>query len=126
RQPGYIRTDYNSQFGETFGGDVAVVEYFAELEIPLTEQLGLQLAARRSHYENAAGDGTPVAGRKFRYDIETWKVAGNWKFNDWLTLRASQSRDLRAPNFRELYYGKVFPKGSNFGYCENPWTNNLF
>lgn len=126
RQPDYIRTDYNSQFGETFGGDVAVVEYFAELEIPVTERLGVQLAARRSQYENTAGVGTPVAGRKFRYDIDTWKAAGNWQLNDWLTLRASQSRDLRAPNFRELYYGKVFPKGSNFGYCENPWTNNLF
>ncbi|MES2625807.1 MAG: TonB-dependent receptor [Pseudomonadota bacterium] len=125
-QPDYMRTDYNSQFGETFGGDVEVTEYFAELEIPVTETFGLQVAGRGSHYENTAGIGTPVQGQKFRYDINTWKVNGNWEINDWLTLRTSQSRDSRAPNFRELYYGKVFAKGSNFGYCDNPWTGNRF
>jgi iron complex outermembrane recepter protein len=125
-QPDYIRTDYNSQFGETFGGDVEVAEYFAELEIPVTDSLNLQIAGRHSHYENTAGIGTPVEGQKFQYDIDTWKVNGNWQVNNWLTLRTSQSRDSRAPNFRELYYGKVFPKGSNFGYCDNPWTGNRF
>lgn len=125
-QPDYMRTDYHSQFGETFGGDVEVTEYFAELKIPVTDTFRLQLAGRSSYYENTAGIGTAVKGRKFRYGIDTWKVNGNWEVRDWLTLRASRSRDLRAPNFRELYYGKVFSRGSNFGYCDNPWTNNRF
>jgi iron complex outermembrane receptor protein len=43
-----------------------------------------------------------------------------------VSLRASQSRDIRAPNFRELYYGQVIPEGSLFGYCDNPWTGNRF
>jgi outer membrane receptor protein involved in Fe transport len=125
-QPDYVRNDYNSQFGETFGGGVEVAEQFAELEVPLTRTLDLQFAARRSFYKNTAGVGTSVEGREFRYDINTWKMNGSWKVSDWLTLRASQSRDMRAPNFRELYYGKVFSRGGNFGYCDNPWTGNRF
>lgn len=125
-QPDYVRTDYNSQFGETFGGDVGVVEYFAELELPLTQSLGAQLATRRSRYTNTAGIGTPVEGQRFRYDIDSWKANAHWDPAQWLTLRASRSHDLRAPNFRELYYGKVFPKGDIFGYCDNPWSGNRF
>jgi outer membrane receptor protein involved in Fe transport len=125
-QPDYIRNDYNSQFGETFGGGVEVAEHFAELEVPLTRNIDLQMAARRSFYENTAGVGTAVEGREFRYDINTWKVNGSWEASRWLTLRASRSRDMRAPNFRELYYGKVFSRGGNFGYCDNPWTGNRF
>lgn len=125
-QPDYLRTDYNSQFGETFGGEVEVLEYFAELELQLTGNVDMQLAGRRSHYENRAGIGTRVEGQKFRYDIDTWKVNGNWQMNDSFVFRASRSRDVRAPNFRELYYGKVFQRGSNFGYCDNPWSGNRF
>lgn len=126
RQPDYIRTDYNSQFGESFGGDVAVSEYFTELVVPVTDNIDLQLAGRRSHYKNTGGVGTGLAGESFSYDINTWKINSSWRPTDWLTLQASRSRDLRAPNFRELYYGKVFPRGSNFGYCDNPWTGNRF
>ncbi|MDR0779688.1 MAG: TonB-dependent receptor [Pseudomonadales bacterium] len=125
-QPDYIRTDYNSQYGESFGGRVEVAEHFAELEVPLTRSADLQFATRRSFYKNTAGMGTGVEGHKSRYDITTWKANGSWDVSDWLRLRASRSRDMRAPNFRELYYGKVFSRGGNFGYCGNPWTGNHF
>lgn len=125
-QPDSIRNDYNSLFGETFGGDVEVREYFTEIGIPVTRGFDLQLAARRSHYENTAGVGAPVVGQRFDYDIDTWKINGTWQADEWIALRASQSRDIRAPNFRELYYRKVFALGSNFGYCDNPWTGNRF
>ena len=125
-QPEPIRNDYNSLFGESFGGDVEVHEYFAELGVPLTQAFELQLAGRRSHYENTAGVGTPVVGQKFEYDIDTWKVNGNWQAHERVAFRASRSRDIRAPNFRELYYSKVFSLGSNFGYCDNPWSGNRF
>jgi iron complex outermembrane receptor protein len=125
-QPDHIRTDYNSQYGETFGGKVEVIEYFGELDIPATDTLNLQIAARRSSYVNTAGIGTGISGATFRYDIDAWKVNGSWDATPWLRVRASQSRDIRAPNFRELYYRKVFPRGSNFGYCDNPWTGNRF
>jgi iron complex outermembrane recepter protein len=124
-QPDYIRTDYQSQFGESFAGRVHVREYFGELDIPLAERVGLQLAGRRSEYENRAGAGTGIAGRSFEYDIDAWKISANWQTLPVLRLRASRSRDVRAPNFRELYYRKVFPAGSVFGFCSNEWTGNV-
>jgi outer membrane receptor protein involved in Fe transport len=124
-QPDYIRTDYQSQFGGSFAGKVAVSEYFGELDVPVTERFRVQLAARRSDYENTAGHGTGVEGQTFHYDIDTWKVNGDWHVTDAVALRVSQSRDSRAPNFRELYYRKLLPSGSVFGFCSNPWTGNL-
>lgn len=125
-QPDYIRNDYNSQFGETFGGDVEVLEYFAELDIPVTYRFDLQAAARSSHFENTAGVGTQVIGRQFNYRNDAWKASASFRPVSLVMLRGSRSKDLRAPNFRELYYSKVFPLGSNFGYCDNPWTGNRF
>ncbi len=124
-QPDYLRRDYQSQFGESFAGKVRVGEYFGELDIPITERFDMQVAARHSDYANTAGAGTGVEGRSFRYGIDAWKVNGNWKVVDGLTLRASRSRDVRAPNFRELYYRKIFPAGSAFGFCDNKWTGNV-
>jgi len=124
-QPDYARRDYLIQYGESFGGEVEVFEYFAEAQIPFTETFDVQLAARNSEYENTAGIGTPNPGQSFKYDFTTWKVTANWQATDWLRLRGSMSRDLRAPNFRELYYGQDLQRGGPFGFCSNEWTGNL-
>jgi iron complex outermembrane recepter protein len=39
-------------------------------------------------------------------------------------LRATQSRDSRAANFRELYYSQVISAGGLFGYCYTPGNNS--
>jgi iron complex outermembrane recepter protein len=125
-QPDHVRTDYLIQYGESFAGDVEVVEYFTEVDVPITESFGMVGAIRRSEYENTGGAGTGRAeGQTFDYGITTWKVNANWDATDWLTVRASQSRDIRAPNFRELYYGQVIPAGPIFGFCTNRWTGNI-
>ncbi|MES2624111.1 MAG: TonB-dependent receptor [Pseudomonadota bacterium] len=125
-QPDHVRTDYLIQYGESFAGDVEVVEYFSEVDVPLTETVSVVGAIRRSEYENTGGAGTGRAqGQTFDYGITTWKVNANWDATDWLTLRASQSRDIRAPNFRELYYGQIIPAGPIFGFCTNRWTNDI-
>lgn len=122
-QPDYQRTDYLIQYGESFAGDVEVTEYFTEIDVPVTEDLGVVGAIRRSEYTNTGGLGTGRAqGQSFDYGITTWKLNANWDVTDYLTLRGSQSRDVRAPNFRELYYGQVIPAGPAFGFCSNPWT----
>lgn len=123
-QPDHIRTDYLIQYGESFGGEVVVFEYFTEVDIPFTDSFSGQAAWRRSEYTNTAGLGTGIEGTEFDYGITTWKVNGVWEATDWLTIRGSQSRDIRAPNFRELYYGQIIPAGSPFGYCTNDWTGN--
>jgi len=128
-QPDYQRTDYLIQYGESFGGDVEVWEYFAEIDVPVTDTLGLVGAVRRSDYTNTAGLGTGIQGQEFDYGITTWKVNANWEVADWIALRGSQSRDIRAPNFRELYYGQNIPAGPLFGFCDNPWegiVGNIF
>ena len=116
-QPDYIRRDYQSQFGESFGGRVEVWEYFGELDIPVGQRTTFQAAVRSSDYENTAGIGTGVEGETFGYDITTWKVNANWNTTDWLTLRASHSLDIRAPALRDLYSAKIFPGGSALAYC---------
>ena len=119
-----IRRDFAIQYGESFAGDVDVVEFFGELDMPFHEKFSMQAAARYSEYENTAGFGTPVPGAKFKYDINTWKIGGSWDVVPALRVRFSQSHDIRAPNHRELYYGQVFTPGSFFGFIQPPFSNN--
>ncbi len=140
--PLYIAQDYLTQFGQSFGGIVTVHEGYLETNIPLLKNepganlLEFDLAGRESRYENRALFGidtsTPgVEGTTFSHDLTTWKASGIWEPVDGFRIRASQSRDARAPNFRELYYGQVIGAGGIFGYCgpsgtfSDPCTWNL-
>jgi outer membrane receptor protein involved in Fe transport len=125
-----VRKDFAIQYGETFAGDVDVIEYFAELDIPFHETFAMNIAARKSEYENTAGQGTPDPGTVYKYDIDTWKVGAQWDIVPSFRVRLSESHDIRAPNHRELYYGQVFTPGSFFGFIQppfssNPWTNTM-
>jgi outer membrane receptor protein involved in Fe transport len=122
-----LRTDFAIQYGDSFSGDVDVVELFTELDIPIVDRFGVNVAARKSEYDNTAGAGTGVEGQTFDYDIDTWKFTGNWDVIDPLRIRFSQSRDVRAPNFRELYYRQFIHAGGTFGFCTTaggtqPWV----
>ncbi len=44
-------------------------------------------------------------------------MSGFWDPIQQLRVRFSQSRDGRAANFRELYYGQIIQSGGIFGYC---------
>jgi outer membrane receptor protein involved in Fe transport len=122
--PDYIRTDFSTQYGASFSGDVDVIEGFVETNVPVLKDkpgarlVELNLAARHSQYRNEGLEGT--TGEKRTHDITTWKVSGIWDPADWLRFRASQSRDIRAANFRELYYGQRIPAGGLFGYSDFP------
>jgi iron complex outermembrane receptor protein len=119
--------DYLIQYGEPFGGKVTVYEGYAETNLPLIKDmpgahlLELDVAGRFSRYENQALYGidvTPgVTPPTFDHNLTTWKVSGIYEAVDGVRLRASQSRDARAANFRELYYGQIFTPGGFFGYC---------
>lgn len=77
-------------------GAYSVTEGFGETVIPLARDLPLLKrldfngAVRLSHY-NLAGDRT------------TWKLGFTNDLTDELRVRATRSRDLRAPNLQELY-----------------------
>lgn len=79
-----------------YQGKVSVKEAFGELLIPFAvdqswaKDLTLDLAARVTDYSTS---GT----------VATWKVGINYAINDSLRLRATRSRDIRAPSLEELF-----------------------
>ena len=119
-----VRRDVAIQYGESFAGDVDVLEYFGEIDLPLAERFDMNIAARSSEYENTAGHGTPDPGTRYDYSIDTWKVGATIDALPILRFRLSQSHDIRAPNHRELYYGQVFTPGSFFGFIAPPFSQN--
>jgi iron complex outermembrane receptor protein len=119
--PDYVRTDYLIQYGESFAGKVDVIEGYVEANVPVlrdvpgAQRLEFDLSARESSYHNKGGLGT--SGVSATNEMTTWKVSGIWDPVDWLRVRGSQSRDSRAANFRELYYGQKIKAGGIFGFC---------
>ncbi len=70
---------------------------------PFAQDVGLNLAFRHADYEST---GTPVAQvptTTVNFQANTWKAGLNWQFNDAVTLRATRSRDFRAPNLGDLF-----------------------
>ncbi len=127
--PFYVRTDYLIQYGEPFSGKVKVDEGYIETNIPLlkdapaAKKLELDLAIRQSSIRNTGLAGTTGLHRV--HNLSTWKASGIWDVTDWWRFRGSQSRDARAGNFRELYYGQVIGAGGIFGYCGPPGSFQL-
>jgi outer membrane receptor protein involved in Fe transport len=146
-QPGqasYLADDYETQYGSSFGGIVTVNEGYLEANLPLLKDgplahmLELDVAGRVSQYQNKAlygvdvcttpgTDGCPAnataPGTVYTHSFPTWKFSGIYEPVDGLRVRASQSRDERAPNFRELYYNQTIGAGGIFGYCDAAYTD---
>jgi iron complex outermembrane recepter protein len=78
------------------GGEVTVREGYVETTVPLArdlpalKSLDLNGAVRATHY-NTSGS------------VTTWKYGLTYEPLDWLRLRATRSRDIRAPNTDELF-----------------------
>jgi outer membrane receptor protein involved in Fe transport len=119
--PDYVRTDYLIQYGESFSGKVDVTEAFAELNTPLlrdkpgASRLEFNTAVRESNYQNTGLEGT--SGETRSHTFTTWKISGLYDPVDWFRFRSTRSHDMRAANFRELYYGQFIHAGGAFGYC---------
>ncbi|MDQ8757439.1 TonB-dependent receptor [Sphingosinicella sp. LHD-64] len=81
---------------KAFRGAYEVVEGYAEAVVPLARdlpfarRLDLNGAVRYADYSTSGG-------------VWTWKLGGTWEVTDFLTLRATRSRDIRAPNNSDLY-----------------------
>ncbi|MBK7116857.1 MAG: TonB-dependent receptor [Proteobacteria bacterium] len=77
-------------------GRDSVKEAFTEFQVPtlaklpMVERLDTNLAVRWADYEGAG-------------QIWAWKVGLNWEVNDQLRVRATRSRDVRAPNLRDRF-----------------------
>jgi outer membrane receptor protein involved in Fe transport len=77
-------------------GEIEVKEAFTEIvmpllsDLPLAQSSELNVAARVTDYSTSGS-------------VTTWKAGLSHVFNDAIRLRATRSRDIRAPNVFELY-----------------------
>jgi iron complex outermembrane receptor protein len=91
---GFVDSKYDS--GWKYGnykvttGKLKVAEVYAEAVVPLMTNLELNSAVRYTDYSTSGG-------------VNTWKAGLTYSPIEDLTFRATQSRDIRAPNLSELY-----------------------
>lgn len=89
--------------GQSLSGKIQVTEGFLETSIPLladlpfTKSLELNGAGRRTHYSFDGG------GTSHSLSVTTWKGGLTWEVIPSVRLRATKSRDIRAPNLSELF-----------------------
>jgi len=126
--PTALRTDFGLQYGDSFAGSTEVMEGFGEVEVPLLQglalakRLSLNAAIRVAQYKTEGATEGAIGGSN-KQNITTWKLASVWDTTDWLRFRGSYSADIRAPNFRELFYSQTIPPGGIFGSVNNPWID---
>ncbi|WP_148276621.1 TonB-dependent receptor domain-containing protein [Sphingobium sp. SYK-6] len=75
-------------------------------DLPFARSLDLNAALRYTDYTISGG-------------VTTWKIGLNYVLNDAVRVRATRSRDIRAPNINELFQSQ----GSNPGQIIDPLTN---
>ena len=103
---------FNQQNPKALEGHFSVTEGYFETVVPLArnltlaKKLDLNAAVRVADYNTV---GTAV----------TWKSGLSWTVTDWLLLRGTRSRDIRAPNIFELHAAPT-PTLSNIN---DPVTN---
>ena len=111
RQKGITR-GYNIQ---PTRGNYNVIDFFGELQVPLMDQLILDVAARYGDYSTV--DGT-----------FTWKVGLDAPINDSIRLRAAISTAVRAPNVTDLFGGAFASAVLSFDPCngvDDTTTGNI-
>lgn len=95
-------------------GSYSVYEFFGEVAVPLLrdsslgKSLDLNAAVRRTHYSTSGS-------------VTTWKIGGTYSPIADLKLRATRSRDIRAPNLSDLFLGGT---ASNNATVRDPVTSS--
>ncbi len=93
---------------QAFDATIDVKEFAIEAVVPLAQTLDLNAAARYTDYSQAG-------------DVTTWKVGVVFAPISQLSLRSTFSRDIRAPNFLELFTNV----NSGFRSAFDPFTNTI-
>ena len=125
---------YTLSYGLDYRGTVDVLEGYGELSVPLLKDMPLAKylevdGAFRGTRNEASDESTepgvfPVpaqSGHSVTHYFDTWKVNFLWDVTDWLRFRGTRSRDVRAPQFRELFQSYAVAAGGPFGTVTNPW-----
>ncbi|MCI3131088.1 TonB-dependent receptor plug domain-containing protein [Phenylobacterium aquaticum] len=97
---------YSSGNNKSYGGRETVKEAYLEVEVPLladlplVRSLGLNGAVRATDYK--------ISGQ-----VTTWKIGGTYEPIEGVRLRATRSRDIRAPSLSDLFLvGGISATGS--------------
>jgi iron complex outermembrane recepter protein len=104
----------NWAFGnpKALSGDQTVKEAYAEILVPLLADLPFAKALDFNgaiRFTDYSGSGT----------VTTWKLGATWDVIDGVRLRATRSRDIRAPNLNELFGAS----NVNFVTLRDPFTS---
>ncbi len=125
---------YWQNFGDDFAGQLNVMEGYIETAMPFLSGKPRRRTARArcrgaAHvYDNKQpghfeyyNNGTIlyVNDRESTIGATTYKVSALYDPTEWLRIRATRSRDIRAPNFSELYERT---ESVGFTGTANPWT----
>jgi outer membrane receptor protein involved in Fe transport len=76
-------------------------------DMPGIELLTLNGAARYTLYNVGGLDPTNGNPIKASFSASTWKLGAQWQVTDDLKIRASRSRDIRAPTLWDLFQGPL-------------------
>lgn len=88
-------------------GEINVDEIFTEFQVPVTDELNVDLAARWSNYSTSGTNSTYSIGAEYT-------LADDYKF------RASFAKAVRAPNIGELYSAQSIGLWSGDDPCAGP------
>jgi iron complex outermembrane receptor protein len=102
-------------------GSENVSEINTEFDVPLlkdlpgVEMLSANVAGRYTEYHVGGIDPTSTSGasKKAAFSASTWKVGAEWQVIDDLKIRASRSRDIRAPTLWDLFQGPLTTTSGN-------------
>ena len=115
---------YFQNFGADYNGTSKVTEGYLEAELPLLKdapgarRLDLNVAGRHARYDIDGFGSYLRANTSTEIDANTWKASLSWEPLEWLRLRGTRSRDVRAPNFADLYLASA----SSFAPVINRFT----
>ena len=117
-QPWY--SSYLLSYGLDRGGDIDVLEAYAELDVPMTQKLNTNFSVRQTQNEATSLQSAAVSGED---TFASWKVAAIYDPLEWLRFRSTVSQDVRAAGFRELFLPRVTTVG--FATVNNRWVPGL-
>jgi iron complex outermembrane recepter protein len=112
---------YFQNFGADYRARQNVTEGYLEIEAPLFKDWGyagnlsLNAAGRHTKYEISGFGGFNQTASANDIDVNSWKAGLLWDPTDWMRFRVTRSRDIRAPNFNELFQASA----STFGSVQN-------
>jgi outer membrane receptor protein involved in Fe transport len=88
---------------------MTVSEAALEADVPLlknraaVKSIDLNLAYRYAKYSANGNPDITAANKNYSFNANTWKIGLDWHIDDRFTLRATRSRDIRAPNLNDLF-----------------------